>query len=133
MQKILLDPGSPNTIVTLSLVWKLGLKPLTKKTSTIYLSGSAVTVFPVVLPDLKLGAMKLENVRVYAGLDKQWADTIILGLNVLNHLVYTVDRTKGSGFINIRLGNEAKTNFNRLISSDGKYYITDLPECEMKV
>jgi hypothetical protein len=98
----------------------------------IHISGSTITVVPVTVPELKIGSLALKNVKVYAGLDKNWGNTVLLGLNILNHLIYTVDRTEGNGFINIELnqncaGNEQEI-FNRLISADGKYYISDFEE-----
>lgn len=80
-------------------------------------------VVPVVLPSLTMGTLRLENVRVYAGLDENWGDTVLLGLNVLNHLIYAVDRSEGNGFIYLEK-NPTQSDFNRLISVDGKYYIT---------
>ena len=127
-QTIFMDTGSPNTIVTKSLAVQLGLKATKSSMGKIQLSGETIDVVPVVLPELKLGTMRLENVKVYAGLGNNWKNAIILGLNVLNQLIYTVDRTKGSGFIDIQLGNKESAIFNRLISADGKQYITDLPE-----
>ena len=127
-QNILIDTGAPNTVITIALAAKLKLPPLSLKKSQIYLSRDILDVVQVILPELVLGTLRLRNVRVYTGLNNDWGDTIILGLNVLNHLVYTINRTKGSGFINIQLRSTAKNNFNHLISADGKYYITDYPE-----
>ena len=126
-QTILFDTGSPNTVITLELAGKLKLISKSSSMVKVHIANKSIDVVSTTLPDIKLGSLELKDVRVYAGLDKSWGSTIILGLNVLNHLIYTVDRTKGSGFINIRLGNKSKNNFNRLISADGKYYITDYP------
>ena len=126
---ILFDPGSPNTVITLKLAKTLGLKARHSDITKIHISGSTVDVVPVVLPDLVMGSLRLTDVRVYAGLGTGWGDTILLGLNVLNHLVYTVDRSDGSGFITLELNQIAESSvqdiFNRLISVDGKYYVTD--------
>ena len=128
-QIALFDPGSPNTVINLELARALGLKSYRSGMAKIHISGSTIDVVPVTLPELTMGSLNLTNVRAYAGLGKSWGNTVLLGLNVLNHLVYTVDRSEGSGFINLEL-NQAGTIseqdiFNRLISTDGKYYVTD--------
>ncbi|MDR2166415.1 MAG: retroviral-like aspartic protease family protein [Clostridiales bacterium] len=124
-QRILFDPGASNTVITLKLAGELGLKSRASQLSKIYLAGDVIDVVPVVLPDLTMGTLRLANVRVYAGLGKNWNNTVILGLNVLNHLIYTVDRSQGGGFITLGTNGEPPPNtFNRLISNDGKYYIS---------
>jgi len=130
-QIILLDTGSPNTIITLDLANQLGLKSRRSDMAQIHLVGQKIDVVPVVLPNLVLGDLRLERVKVYAGLGLSWGRIMLLGLNVLNQMVYTIDRREGSGFIEISLPeNPAPDAFNRLIGRDGKYYIIDLEESE---
>jgi len=123
-QTILFDSGSPNTVITLALANSLGLKAHRSKVTKVYIAGSAIDVVPVTLPLLTMGSLSLTDVRVYAGLDKSWGTTVLLGLNVMNHIVYTVDRSEGSGFVQLELKN-TNADFNRLISADGRYYITN--------
>ena len=136
-QTILFDTGSPNTVITLKLAKILGLKSVSSKKVKIHLAGRMVDVVPVTLPELTMGSLKLTNVRAYAGLDSKWGNTVLLGLNVLNHLVHTVSRSSKSGFINLELNPDidysAEEVFNRLISNDGKYYMSGGDEKELEV
>jgi len=127
-QTILFDPGSPNTVITTFLKNQLNL-PSSGDRTTLNISNEKITVDPVILPTLAMGNLTLNNVKVYAGLTtNKWRDIVILGLNVLNQLIYTVDRSDDSGFISIELSQKAAifctTIFNRLIGKKG-YYLTD--------
>jgi hypothetical protein len=128
--RVLFDPGSPNTIITIELAKSLGLQAVGNKTE-IRISGATVPVVPVVVPQLTMGNVTIPEVRVLAGLDaKVWRRTIILGLNVLNYFKYTINRETDSGYIilemNLRAAprNSCKSKFNHLLSNDG-YYIVD--------
>ena len=128
--RVLFDPGSPNTVITVELAKSLGLQAVGSK-AEIRISGSTVPVVPVIIPQISIGNMVISEVRVLAGLDaKIWRKTIILGLNVLNYFKYTVDRENDPGYIVLEMNGRAaprssdRRKFNHLLSNTG-YYITD--------
>ena len=131
--RMLFDPGSPNTVITIALAKSLGLQADGEK-KEIRISGSTVLVVPVVIPQISIGNTIISEVRVLAGPDaKIWRKTVILGLNVLNYFKYIVDRENDPGYIVLEMngrvapGRSGKSKFNHLLSNNG-YYITDKKE-----
>ena len=123
-QTIIFDTGSPNTMVTLRLAKDLGLKAVSSKIYDVNIGGGVVKCAVAVLPEMTIGDITVNDVRVLAGLNApEWRDTILLGLNVMNYFKYAVDRAVGGGTIDLNLsGRESPTGssrgkFNHLIVS----------------
>ena len=128
MQKVLFDTGSTNTLITLELANYLGIKQAVGSASQIRLAGDTIKVAPVVVPNITLGDITINDVRVLTGIsERKWRGIVILGLNVLNHFEYTIKRNSdGGGFINLELNeyavkqNTDRDRFNHLIAYNPK-------------
>jgi len=92
------DTGSPNTLVSSNFPERFGLLPVGarrysgKVAGVLFRSKPSITIPEIVFPK----CLPLRNVRALAALeDDVWDDIEVLGLNVLNHLTYKIDRDKG--------------------------------------
>ena len=91
-----IDTGAPNTLIHPSVAEKLRLLPADKWRFTGAIAGAKFIDKPsVVLPSIVVGnGYALQNVRAITAFeDDKWKNIIIIGLNVLNHLTYKIDRS----------------------------------------
>jgi predicted aspartyl protease len=93
------DTGSPNTLVSSSFAARFGLSPVGTRRYNGKVAGIEFrNKFSITIPQIDFpGCLPLKNVRALVALeDNEWNEIIVLGLNVLNHLTYTVSRDSGT-------------------------------------
>jgi len=93
--RLWIDTGSPNTLVSSKLVGQFGLSPVGTRRYSGKVAGVQFQRKPsITIPEISIpGCLPLKNVRALAALDgDEWDKTVVLGLNVMNHLTYKVDR-----------------------------------------
>ena len=93
---IWVDTGSPNTLISETVRVRLNLNP-NKERFSGNIAGDAFKNAPsVTIPSINIqDKLILNKVRAIVGLPAkdEWKDTIILGMNVLNHCTFMVDKT----------------------------------------
>lgn len=93
------DTGSPNTLVSSKLVSQFGLSPVGTRRYSGKVAGVQFQRKPsITIPEINIpNCLPMKNVRALAALDgNEWDKTVVLGLNVMNHLTYKVDRSGGT-------------------------------------
>jgi hypothetical protein len=125
------DTGSPNTLVSSSLVAQFGLSPVGTRRFSGKVAGLHFEQKPsVTIPEIAIpGCMPLKNIRALAALNgDEWDKTVILGLNVLNHLTYKIDRADSTftwlESITASIPGSIRTKFDHLIFK-GTYLLSD--------
>jgi len=131
--KIWIDTGSPNSLVHSDFAERLKLTQHKGQTYSGKISGTefrnkrAVTIPEINIP----GCRSILNVRVIAALDgDEWKDIILIGLNVLNHLTYKIDRDPMPGTfewlesLTSKVEGSSRTRFDHLIMN-GRYLLSD--------
>ncbi len=91
--KLLLDTGATNVQISSALARRLGLK--LSKANLVRCSladGSVVLAREVILKEVRVGDVKVKNVRALV-LDSQGEDDVagLLGMSFLNHFVFKID------------------------------------------
>ena len=128
-----IDTGAPNTMVHSDTAKALGLKPVKGASYSGAVAGVKFTGKPaVVIPEIVIeGYHPLKNVSAITGLnDPKWKNIILIGLNVLNHLTYKIDRSQMPGTfewletLTPVIPATGKTKFNHLLIN-GVYMVTD--------
>jgi len=130
--RIWVDTGSPNTLVSSKLINILNLPPIGTRRYSGKVAGvqfrnkPSITIPKIIIP----GCLPLKNIRALAALDSdEWNGIVILGLNVLNHLVYKVDR--GGGIFEwleslaSSIPGSTRTKFDHVIWN-GAYLLSDI-------
>ena len=125
------DTGSPNTLVSSKLVTEFSLTPVGTKRYSGRVAGAQFQRKPsVTIPDIYIsGCLPLRNVRALAALDgDEWDRTVILGLNVLNHTIYKIDRNSNTfewlESLMANIPGSSRTKFDHLILN-GAYLLSD--------
>ena len=130
------DTGSPNTLVHADFAKRLGIPHIIGKTFNGKVAGKEFRKRPAVtIPELSvLGCHPLKNIRAITALEgDEWREIIILGLNVLNHLVYKIDRSPLPGTfewlesLTSKVPNSMRTRFDHLIIGND-YLLTEEDE-----
>ena|GEM_PF-1743997 len=123
-QTLLIDTGSPNTMITLRLAKQLGLKAISPQIHEVSIAGGLVRCVATVLPELSIGDITIHKIRVLAGLNSPlWRKHILLGLNVLNYFRYTIDRSINPGTVNLGINDRpaphgaSRSKFDHLITT----------------
>jgi len=129
--RLWIDPGSPNTLVSASLIAEYGLSPMGTKR---YNGKVAGTIFrnkaAIVIPEIMVsGCLPLRNIRAITALEgDEWNKIIVLGLNVLNHMTYKVSRENGTfewlESLTSNVTGSDRDRFNHIIWN-GKYLLVD--------
>ena len=125
------DTGSPNTLVSSTFLQRFGLFPIGTRRYSGKVAGVKFSRRPsITIPEINLpGCLPLRNVRVLAALDgDEWNNIIVLGLNVINHLTYKVDRSGGTfewlESIMAKIPGSNRTKLDHLIWN-GTYLLSD--------
>jgi hypothetical protein len=125
------DTGSPNTLVSSKLVAEFGLPPVGTRRYSGKVAGVQFHRKPsIMIPDISIpGCSLLKNIRALAALDgDEWNRTVILGLNVLNHTVYKIDRSSNTfewlESLTANIPASTRTKFDHLIWN-GTYLLSD--------
>jgi len=114
---------------------KLKLKP-SRQRFTGNVAGTKFIKQPsILIPEIKVtGCLPLQNVRAITAFSSdEWSNIILLGLNVLNHISFKVDREKLPGFfewtesLTNRQADTGKTRFDHIIWG-GKYLLMGVDE-----
>jgi len=128
------DTGSPNTLVSASFLKRFGLSPVGTTRYSGNVGGVQFTQKPsVLIPEIKLNdGLAFKNVRALAVFnDDYWNSVILLGLNVLNHLTYKIDRVNSTfewlESLTPLIPTATRTKFNHIIMN-GKYLLSDTEE-----
>ena len=128
---IWVDTGSPNTLVSVNFHKRFGLSPIGKKRYNGKVAGvefqnkPSITIPEIVFPN----CLPLRNVRALAALENdEWDKIIILGLNVINHLTFKVDRINSTfewlEMLTADVPSSERTKLNHLIIN-GVYLLGD--------
>ena len=131
--EIIVDSGSPNTLVPSDFAERTGLQ----RTSGVTFKGKILGYeftdrYAIMLPEIKIPYYRsLYNVRVIAALDgEEFAQTILLGMNVLNHGTTIIRRENDTGTFDFyespasNVKGSTRHRFNHLLV-DGNYLISD--------
>ena len=94
---IWVDTGSPNTLISKAVQEQLKLKPNKDRYNGTIAGGIFKNAPSVTIPAINMqDKLELKNIRAIVGLpsEEKWKDTIIIGMNVLNHCTFMVDKTQ---------------------------------------
>ena len=95
---IWVDTGSPNTLISEIVREQLKLDPNKGRRFNGNIAGGIFKNAPsVTIPAINIqNKSELKNIRAIVGLPNkdEWKNTIILGMNVLNHCTFMVDKTE---------------------------------------
>ena len=128
-----IDTGSPNTLVPTDFTERLKLSPNKGKVYSGRIAGTLFSKRPsITIPKIVIsGCHPLRSVRAITALEgDEWKDIIIIGLNVLNHLTYKINRDPFPGTLEwlesltSEISGSSRTRFDHLIM-DGKYLLSD--------
>jgi hypothetical protein len=128
---IWVDTGSPNTLVSANFLSRFKLAPVGSKRYNGKVAGIAFRNRPsVTIPEIAIpGGLPLKNVRALAAMEgDEWDNTVVLGLNVLNHLTYKVSRDNRSfEWLESLTSSVERSNRSRLdhIIWNGTYLLSD--------
>lgn len=137
---MLVDTGSPNTLVPFDFIERTKLTPVKNALFKGTIMGYTFEKRPaVVIPEIVLPNRQfLKNVRAIAALyGDDFRNTIILGMNVLNHGITRIEREGDSGTFDFlqsltsQVEGSERSAFNHLIIG-GKYLTTDAGADEPK-
>jgi hypothetical protein len=127
-----IDTGSPNTLVHSDFAKRFKL-PLGGGRYKGYVAGKKFQNRPTVtIPEITIpGCHPLRNVKAIAALDgDEWENIVVIGLNVLNHLTYRINRDPMPGTfewiesLSSTVIGSTRTRFDHVIM-DGKYVLAD--------
>ena len=125
------DTGSPNTLVSSTFLKRFGLSPAGTRRYSGKVAGVQFNQKPsVTIPEISFsGCLSMKNVRALAALDgDEWNNIVVLGLNVMNHLTYKVDRSCDTfewiEAIAANIPGSNRTKFDHLILN-GTYLLSD--------
>ena len=128
------DTGSPNTLVSTKFPRQFGLLPVGTRRFNGKVAGVQFQRKPsITIPEISItGCLPLKNVRALAALDgDEWDKTVVLGLNVMNHLTYKVDRNERTlewlESIIANIPESSRSKFDHMILN-GAYLLSDAEE-----
>ena len=131
--RIWIDTGSPNTLISENLMKRLKLKSNEDFSFNGNIAGSSFKQKPsVTIPLIDVqGKLSLRNVRAIVGLpnNDMWNDIIIIGMNVLNHCSFKIDRTQIPNIfecyesLTSKVGGSNRNRFDHILI-DNKYLLT---------
>jgi hypothetical protein len=91
----IVDSGCANTLLPLKFARRCGGIALPLK-KTVNIAGNSREAQAYIIPKLEIGGFVFTNIFVFAAeFQRELSERMLLGLNVLNNLRYTVDRDAG--------------------------------------
>ena len=93
--EVIVDSGCANTLLPLRVAHQCGGVELPLK-KEVNIAGNSREANAYIIPKLEFGGHEFNHVFVYAAeFQRELKHRMLLGLNVLNNLRYTVDRSSG--------------------------------------
>ena len=132
--KVWVDTGAPNTLVHGDIAETLGLLPVKGLIYSGAIAGIKFEKKPaIVIPEIAIADFHpLREVRAITGFsDPKWKNIILIGLNVLNHMTYKVERSPMPGTfewletLTPDIPESGRTKYNHLLIN-GEYLVTDV-------
>jgi len=136
-----IDTGSPNTLVPADFVKRSGLTPIKGASFKGVIAGYAFEKRPaIMIPEIIIpNHYTIRNIRAITALDgKDFRNTVVLGMNVLNHGTTCIERDGDSGRFSFlpsltsKIEGSERSIFNHLIIN-GKYLTTDAEADEPEI
>ena len=137
---VIVDSGSPNTLVPADFIERTGLQKVIGMTFKGKILGYEFSDrYAMMLPEIKIPEYRsLCNVRAITALDgEEFSRTILLGMNVLNHGTTIIRRESDAGTFDFyesptsSVKGSTRHRFNHLLV-DGNYLISDADTDELE-